>query len=294
MSAGGEGSSARKAGVLELAALLAAMCCVQAGAAFAQRLFPLVGPQGTTALRASMAALILLALRRPRIAGLSRKDILAIVTYGLALGSMNLLFYLAIARIPLGVAVTMEFAGPLVLSVMSHRRVADVLWLALATGGLLLLAPFQGHAGGLDPVGLALALGAGACWAIYILAGRLAGAALPGGAVAAGMAVAAVLVLPIGVLHAGGRLLHWDVLPLALLVAVLSSALPYSLEMFALPRVPRVTFSALMSLEPAIAALSGLLFLGQTLNIREFVAIGCIMTASAGAAIAYLKDAPAA
>jgi inner membrane transporter RhtA len=275
-------------GFAPIAALLVAMVSVQTGAALVQTLFPLIGPQGAIALRVSIAAALLLAVRRPRLAGLSGKALRAILAYGVALGGMNILFYLAIARIPLGVAVTLEFAGPLLLSVLSHRRWTDLVWLALAAFGLLLLAPIQGKLSGLDPAGMGLALAAGGCWALYIIAGKRAGAAVAG-ATTAGMVVAAALVFPIGLLHAGAALFQPRVLPIAALVAVLSSALPYSLEMYALGRVPRPTFGALMSLEPALATLSGFIVLGQAVTLKEGMAIACVMVASAGAAIAYLK-----
>lgn len=279
----------RSSSAVPLAFLVVAMCSVQTGAAIAQHLFPVVGPEGTTALRLSLAACLLLALRRPTLRGLTTAGRRAILTYGFALGGMNILFYLAIARIPLGDAVTVEFAGPLALAVLSHRKWMDIVWLALAAIGLMLLAPFgRGHTA-IDPMGLILALGAGGCWAVYIVSGQHAGAAYPGGATALGMLTAAILVFPVGLLRAGPMLFQPSLLPIAALIAVLSSALPYSLEMFALGRVPRPTYGAIMSLEPAVAALSGFIFLGQHLTTREGMAIACVMLASAGAAIAYLR-----
>ncbi|MGZ6012770.1 MAG: EamA family transporter [Caulobacteraceae bacterium] len=264
-------------------ALLGSMVSIQVGAALAQHLFPLVGAQGTTALRVGLAALILLAIRRPRLKGLRGRDLGALGLYGACLGLMNLCFYLALRTVPLGVAVAVEFTGPLVVAAASQRSRLDILWLVLAASGLLLLTPLGGQA--LDPMGLLLALGAGVFWGLYIPFGQAAARIGGGAATAFGMVVAAVIVIPFGVASAGMRLLDPAALPLALAVAVLSSALPYSLEMFALPRLPRATFGTLMSLEPAIGALSGFLLLGQQLSLRQGAAIAAIIAASAGAAL---------
>jgi inner membrane transporter RhtA len=265
-----------------VAALVAAMISIQVGAATAQSLFPLIGAQGATALRVALAAVILLAIRRPRLAGLTLVQARAILAYGAALGAMNLLFYLSLRTIPLGVAVAVEFVGPLALAAFSNRSRTDLAWLALAAAGLAALAPIGRTGGVLDPVGLALAAGAGLFWALYILFGQKAGAAAPGAATALGMVVAAVLVFPFGLAHAGAALFSPVVLPTALAVAVLSSALPYSLEMFALTRLPKASFGILMSLEPALGGLSGWLILNQHLTPRQGLAIGCIILASAG------------
>ena len=269
----------------QILALLGSMASIQVGAALAQRLFPVVGAPGTTALRVGLAALILLAIRRPSLKRLDRASWRALGLYGASLGLMNLCFYLALRTIPLGVAVAVEFIGPLVVAAASHRSRLDILWLALAAGGLLLLTPLGGQA--LDPVGLLLALAAGVFWGLYIVFGQAAGAIGEGAASALGMAVAALVVLPFGIASAGMRLADPALLPLGLTVAVLSSALPYSLEMFALTRLPRTTFGTLMSLEPAIGALSGLVLLGQHLSLRQGGAIAAIILASAGAAIRF-------
>lgn len=281
---------ARSGPATSILALLGSMCSIQIGAALAQHLFPIVGAPGTTALRVSLAALILLAIRRPSLR-LDRASWRALVLYGASLGLMNLCFYLALRTIPLGVAVAVEFIGPLVVAAASHRSRLDILWLALAAAGLLLLAPlgapFQ-SAGPLDPMGLLLALAAGVFWGLYILFGQQAGKIGEGAASALGMAIAALIVLPFGAASAGARLLDPHLLPLALTVAVLSSALPYSLEMFALTRLPRATFGTLMSLEPAIGALSGFVLLGQQLSLRQGAAIAAIIAASAGAALSLI------
>jgi inner membrane transporter RhtA len=271
-------------------ALLASMSSIQVGAALAQHLFPLVGAPGTTTLRVVLAALILLAIRRPSPRGLAGADLRALALYGASLGLMNLCFYLALRTVPLGVAVAVEFTGPLVVAAASHRSRLDIAWLALAAGGLALLAPWGGQA--LDPTGLLWALGAGLFWGLYILFGQAAGRIGEGAAAALGMTVAAIVVVPFGVLSAGARLLDPALLPLALAVAVLSSALPYSLEMFALTRLPRAPFGTLMSLEPAIGALLGYLLLGQHLSLRQGGAITAIILASGGAALGLIAARP--
>jgi inner membrane transporter RhtA len=271
-------------------AVVGSMVSIQVGAALAQHLFPRVGAPGTTALRVGLAALILLVIRRPSLKRLDGRDLRALGLYGASLGLMNLCFYLALRTIPLGVAVAVEFIGPLVVAAASHRTRLDILWLALAAGGLLLLAPLGGEA--LDPVGLLLALGAGVFWGLYILFGQAAGRIGEGAASALGMTVAALVVIPFGAASAGARLLEPALLPLGLTVAVLSSALPYSLEMFALTRLPRATFGTLMSLEPAIGALSGFLLLGQHLSLRQGGAIAAIIGASSGAALSLIAAKP--
>lgn len=267
-------------------AILGSMGSIQVGAALAQHLFPAVGAIGTTALRVCLAALILVAVRRPSWRGLDGAALRALGLYGAVMGLMNLCFYLALRTIPLGVAVAVEFVGPLVVAAASHRGKLDILWLVLATAGLLLLAPFGGQA--LDPTGLLLALAAGAFWGLYILFGQAAGRLGEASATTFGLVVAAMVVLPFGLASAGPRLLDPALLPLALAVAVLSSALPYSLEMFALTRLPRTTFGTLMSLEPAIGALSGWILLGQRLTLREGAAIVAVIAASAGAALSLI------
>jgi inner membrane transporter RhtA len=234
-------------------------------------------------------AAILLLIHRPPLTALAHGHLKAIALYGAALGAMNLLFYLSLRTIPLGVAVAVEFSGPLVVAALAQRSRLDILWLALAAAGLVALAPLSAGTSALDPVGLLYALGAGLFWALYILFGQKAGAAGQGAATAWGMTAAACVVVPFGVAHAGAALLSPAVLPLAAAVAVLSSALPYSLEMFALTRLPRVTFGTLMSLEPAVAALMGWLILGQHLTLRQEAAIACIIAASAGAAATLVR-----
>ncbi|WP_194165192.1 EamA family transporter [Deinococcus terrestris] len=263
--------------------LLVAMLSIQGGAAFAKSLFPTLGAAGTTGLRVTLAAAILGLVFRPRLRELPWAAWRAILPYGAALGLMNLTFYLSLTRLPLGLAVTLEFVGPLVLSLVLSRRVQDLGWVALAALGILLIAPRGGVGEGLDPIGVALALTAGAFWALYILAGGAVGRRVPGvTGVVAGMTVAAAVTLPFGIVQAGTGLLAPSALLAGLAVAVLSSALPYSLEMAALRAIPARVFGVLMSLEPAIAALSGLLFLGERLTLGQWLAMGCVIAASVG------------
>ena len=264
-------------------ALLLAMVSIQGGAAFAKTLFPTLGAAGPTTLRVTLAAALLSLVFRPRLRELSPGAWRAVLPYGAALGLMNLAFYLSLTRLPLGLAVTLEFVGPLVLALALSRRLQDFAWVALAALGIVLIAPHGGGEGALDPLGAGLALTAGAFWALYILAGGAVGRRVPGvTGVVAGMLVAALVTLPFGLLEAGSKLLAPSVLLAGLAVAVLSSALPYTLEMAALRALPARIFGVLMSLEPAIAALSGLLFLGERLTLPQGLAMLCVIAASAG------------
>lgn len=267
-----------------IALLVVAMVSIQSGASLAKHLFPLVGAEGTTTLRLVLGAIILSLVMQPWRAKLDLRKCQALLAYGLALGGMNLLFYMSLQRIPLGIAVALEFTGPLALALFSSRRPLDFVWVILAIVGLWMLLPTGATQSAIDPLGAALALAAGACWSLYIVFGQKAGAQHGRHTVALGTWVAVLLVLPIGVWRAGSDLLNVDLLPIALGVAVLSSALPYSLEMVALTRLPARTFSVLMSMEPAIAALCGLAFLGEKLLWGQWLAVGAIILASAGAA----------
>jgi len=266
-----------------VAMVLAAAGSLQVGAAFAVTLFDDLGPGGAAFLRLLLAAIVLLALWRPRVRGHSMADLRIAAAFGLALGLMNWSIYEAMDRIPLGVAVTIEFWGPLAVAVVGSRRALDLLWVALAALGIVLLASPGG--GGIDAGGVVLALLAGGCWAAYIGLSARTGQAFPGGTgLAIAMAVGAVVVLPAGIAQGGAALVHPGLLASALVVALASSVLPYSLELEALRRLPGAVFGVLMSLEPAVAALAGLAVLGQALVPREWAAIGLVVTASAGAA----------
>ncbi|NEA99305.1 EamA family transporter [Streptomyces sp. SID13726] len=262
--------------------VLAGAVSVQFASAFAALLFPRAGALGTVALRAAFAAVLLLAVTRPRLRGHSRADWAVVTGFGVALGGMNILFYQSIDRIPLGAAVTVEVLGPLLLSVLASRRATGLLWAALALTGVFLLG--RGDFGVLDGAGVGFALGAGAMWAAYILLNARAGARflrLDGLAIA--MSVAALVSLPLGIGASGTALLEPGVLGLGLAIAILGSGVPYTLELLALRRLPAATFAVLMSLAPALAALAGYLVLDQGLTLSQCAAIGLVVAASAGA-----------
>ncbi len=264
--------------------LLVAMLSIQVGASMAKSLFPAVGATGATSLRLALATLVLVAVFRPWRARVTRRQWPRLLCYGGALGAMNLLFYKSLETVPLGIAVALEFTGPLAVALLGSRHLRDVAWVVLAVVGLVLLVPEQGMRP-LDPLGAAYALGAGACWAMYIVSGQKAGHEHGPQTVAIGSCIAAALAVPFGVAHAGAALLAPALLPVALAVALLSTAIPYSLEMVALTKMPARTFGILMSLEPAIAALCGLLFLHERLSLLQWLAIAAIIVASAGAAM---------
>jgi inner membrane transporter RhtA len=270
--------------------LLVAIASIQCGASLAKSLFPALGAAGTSALRLAFATGILAAIWRPwrlRRENLSAKGLRAIVAYGLSLGAMNLSYYLALERLALGLTVALEFTGPLAVALLGSRRLLDVAWAILAGAGIVLILPLTSAASaGVDPVGAVLALIAGACWALYIVLGQHAGAHAHSGTVTSiGMLVAAALVLPFGIWDAGTKLLEPRLLPLGFGVAVLSSALPYSLEMIALKNLPARNFGILLSLSPAMAALSGLVLLDERLSTLQWIAIGCIVAASLGSSV---------
>jgi inner membrane transporter RhtA len=254
----------------------------QFGAAVATLLFPRVGALGVVTLRLAISAVVLLAACRPAIRGRRRADWLVVCAFGVALAGMNLLFYQAISRIPLGAAVTLEVLGPLVLSVLASRGAARWLWAALALTGVVLLG--RGGFGGLNPTGAAFALAAGALWAAYIpLSARTGARFARVEGLALAVSIGALLSLPLGLASAGTALFHPMTLVLGASVALLSSMLPYSLELLSLRRLPAATFAVLMSLMPAIAALAGCLVLGQAISLTEAVAIALVVSASIGA-----------
>ena len=262
-----------------------AVGCFQLGAAIAKGLFDSVGPAGAVFLRVGFAALILLLMWRPRLGGYARSDYGLAIVFGLALAGMNFAFYSALERIPLGVAVTLEFAGPLTVAVAGSRRLLDLLLVILAAAGILLLAPLNLFGSvDLDPVGVALALLAGTLWGSYILLSSRTGRVFPGGTgLAIAMCVGALALVPVGVAQAGYALLDPSVLLVGFGVAMLSSAVPYSMEMEALRKLPARVFGVLMSLEPAVAALVGFVVLGETLGLRALAAVVLVTTAAAGA-----------
>ena len=274
-------------GVPPTALVMFGVFSVQLGAAIAKNLFDSLGPGGTVFLRMAFAALVLVVLVRPRLGGHDRNAYLVAGLFGLALALMNLSLYLAIDRIPLGVAVTLEFVGPLGVAVAGSRRLLDLLWVMLAAAGILLLAPLGAFGGtDLDPVGVALALFAGCLWASYILLSARTGSAFPGGTgLVIALCVGTVVLAPFGIAGAGYSLLDPKLLLAGFGVAMLSSAIPYSLELEALRKIPTRVFGVLMSLEPAVAALVGLFVLGERLGTRAVVAVAFVTVAAAGASL---------
>ncbi|TAM85449.1 MAG: EamA family transporter [Jatrophihabitans sp.] len=265
--------------------LLGSISSVQFGAAFATQLFSRTGPGGVVFLRLGLSAVILLAVARPRWRGRSRADLRAVIAFGFVLGGMNWSFYEALDRLPLGVAVTIELLGPLTVAVAGSRRPLDLLWVALAAGGVVLLA-LRGDVHGVTALGLVFVLIAATCWGLYILLSKRVGAAfaqLDGLALALG--VGTVLVLPAGVIDGGSALGTPVVLGGGLLVALLSSLIPYSLEIVALRRLAPSVFGLLMSVEPAAAAIAGVVVLGQPVTVVLVVAMVLVITASVGTTI---------
>jgi inner membrane transporter RhtA len=271
--------------LLSALSLLAGQLFFNLGAAVAKNLFPVVGVEGMTAYRVGFSALILLAVFRPWRSPLSRADVLNLLVFGVAMGMMNLLIYKAFYLIPIGVAVAIEVTGPLTVALLGSRRPADFFAIALAGVGLWLLLPLAPGPGHLDPLGIAYALGAAGCWALYIVFGKRSSSLQGGRSVAWAMLVASFLVVPLGIGHAGATLLAPAVALTGLLVAVLSSAVPYSLEIVALRKLPQAVFGLLVSAAPAISALTAALVLGEHLNRVQWIAIGFIVAASALSAV---------
>jgi inner membrane transporter RhtA len=260
--------------------LFLAMASIHSGAAIAKGLFDQVSPFGMVSLRLGLGAAVLLLLNRPRWRHHTWQDYRLLAWLGLSMGVMNAALYHAISYIPIGVAVTLEFIGPLGVALAHSRRGMDWLWVAMAAGGVALLAPIGGS---LHPVGVGLALLSGGCWAAYILLSAQVGKVFPGSdGVAMAMTAGAIAIVPFGVASEGLNLLNPHILLMGLLVAILSSALPYSLEMSALRRLPVKVFGVLMSVEPAIASCIGLLILGEQLSLRMVIAIVLVSLASAG------------
>lgn len=270
---------------LPVAVILIAMLSIQSGASLAKSLFPLVGAPGVTALRIVLGTAILVVIFKPWRLRFKKEQRLPLLFYGLSLGAMNYLFYLSIQTIPLGIAVALEFTGPLAVALFSSRRPVDFIWVVLAVLGLWFLLPLGQSVSEIDLTGAALALGAGACWAVYILTGQRAGEEHGPATVALGSLIAAIVFVPIGMAQATESIWQWSVMPIGLAVAVLSTALPYSLEMIALTRLPTRIFGTLMSMEPALAAISGMVFLGETLTLTQTLALCSIIAASMGSTL---------
>jgi inner membrane transporter RhtA len=270
---------------------MAAACSVQGGAAVAKSLFPELGPSGVVFLRLLFGSAALWAIARPQLRGRPGRDLRLLAALGVVLVSMNLAFYESVARLPLGIAVTVEFLGPLAVAILGSRRPVDLLWVGLAGSGVALLA--QGGGTAVRPLGIALAATAGLFWALYILLSVRVGRAFPGaGGLAPAMALGAVLAAPWGIISAGHHLRDPQLVGAAVGVGLLSSALPWSLELEALRRLPPHVFSVVLSLEPAVAALAGVVFLHEHLHTRAWMAIALVVLASAGAAGRYTPPGP--
>ncbi|WP_285058206.1 EamA family transporter [Pedobacter ginsengisoli] len=280
-----------KINIPPLPAVLGAIVSVQAGAAIAKGLFPALGATGTASVRIGLSALILLAVNRPNLKRLNKAQWRAVIPYGLCLGAMNMIFYMSLERIPLGLAVTLEFIGPLLLAVAGSRRLIEFLWVLLAAAGIAFIAPWSEKS--IDLIGALMALLAGGFWAGYIVLGRRTSKILDGGqAVTIGMVFATMIVLPFGI--AGGGLSNFTPIMIfsGAALALLSSAIPFTLEINAMRKIPAQTFSILMSLEPAVAALCGLIFLQELLTFYEWMAVALVVIASAGATLTKNKKIP--
>ena len=262
-----------------------------AGTSLAKGLFPFVGAEGTTTYRLVFSTLLLMAFWRPWRRAWTWADVPILVLFGATLGLMNLLFYNAIKTVPFGLAIAVEFTGPLAVALWSSKKPLDFVWIVLAVAGMGLILPLGNASGAdmqaaaIDPVGIAYALGAGACWAVYIVVGQRVADRIGAFATPMGMLVAALLVTPVGISVAGSSLLNPEWMLAGLGIALLSSAIPYSLEMYSLKHLPKQTFSILLSLEPAVGALAGWLVLSEQLSMQQLGAIGLIMAASMGSAM---------
>ena len=276
-------SSDRHGIIIGAVAIVVSQAAQNAGASFGKHLFPIVGAEGVATLRIGLAACVLLAVTRPWRRPIGRAQVIPTVLYGATMGGMSLLIYLAIARIPIGIAVAIEVTGPLMIVLLGSRRLLDFVWLIVAACGLLLLLPLDTSAP-LDMIGVLYAAGAAACWALYVVFGRMVSGPLGSRAVAWGMCAATVFVAPVGIAHAGSSLFEPTILAAGLGVAILSSAVPYSLEMLAMG-LPAKLVGIFLSAAPAIAALMGYLILGEELSWVQWAAIGCIVLASAGSAV---------
>jgi inner membrane transporter RhtA len=262
------------------------MASIQFGASQAKQLFSVLGVAGTSTLRLLFSSLIMVTIFRPWKTKLTKDMVKGILLYGGPLGLMNFSFYLALQRIPLGIAVALEFLGPLSVAIFSSKKRIDYLWALLAGMGIILLLPKETATQTLDPIGMFLAVVSGGFWALYIIFGKRAGNNLKGEVASSlGMLVAGLIVLPIGIAIDGSKLLNLSAMPLAIMVAVFGSALPYTLEMFALKKLPTHTFGVLMSLGPALAALMGIFFLAESLTVGQWLAIVCVIISSLGSTL---------
>jgi len=273
-----------KINIPPIPAVLLSIISVQCGAAIAKGLFPEIGSAATASLRIGLSAIILIIAFRPNLFKLNIKQWKYVILYGLSLGAMNMIFYMAIERIPIGLGVTLEFVGPLLLAIFSSKRLIDFVWVILAVIGIALIAPWTTN--GINITGVLLALLAGGFWAAYIiLGGRISKIMRGGEAVAVGMLFATILILPFGIFSGGLTQLSPKLLGLGAALALLSSAIPFTLEIKALKQLPARTFSILMSMEPAMASLAAFVFLKEYLSFTECIAVACVVIASAGSSI---------
>jgi inner membrane transporter RhtA len=283
--------------VLPVMAVIAAMASFQIGAALAKTLFPAVGPQGAATLRLCLGAAMLMAIARPWRGWPRHSPLLPVLGLGLSMAAVILMFFQALNRLPLGVAMALQFLGPLGIAVFGSRRPADLIWAVLAAGGVWCLVDAGPATIRLDPIGVAWALGAAVGWASYILCGRAASASFGTSTAALAVSVAAILTLPVGVHHAGSSLFSLALIPMALLMALFSSAIPFSLELYALRGMPARTFAVFMCVEPAFGVLSGLLILNERLAWAQIGGVAVVIIAAAGAAWSSAdekrRDAPA-
>lgn len=269
-------------------AVLLAIISVQCGAAIAKTLFPALGAAGTASIRIGVSAIILLLAYRPNLKTITKEQWKVVIPYGFSLGAMNLIFYFSIKRIPIGLAVTLEFIGPLLLAIIGSKRLMDYFWVVLAAIGILLIAPWTNER--LDSLGVIFALLAGALWAAYIVfGGKISKILNEGTAVSTGMLLAAILVLPFGIFENGLANLTPRLFGMGFALALLSSAIPFTLEMKALGKLPPRTFSILMSLEPAAASICAFIFLNENLSFYEILAVVCVVVASAGSTLTSKK-----
>ncbi len=264
--------------------LVLGMISLQGGASLAKSLFAEIGSEGVTAMRLGISALLLTLFFKPWKHQFNRENLRYLFAYGISLGFMNFLFYQSLQTLPIGIAVALEFTGPLAVALYSSRRRMDFVWLGFIVLGLYFLLP-RGEADHIDLVGALYALGAGVCWAIYIIYGQKAGFYYGSATAPVGTIISAAIFFPVGLIKSGTVIFTPSILPLAFAVALFSSAIPYALEMIALTRLPRKTFGALASLEPAVGALSGLIFLGEALTLMQWCALGAIIIAAAGVAL---------
>lgn len=271
--------------VLPYLALFGAILILPLGTSFAKQLFPTVGAAGTAAYRVGFSALLLLLVWRPWRRAWTRADLITVSLYGAAIGFMNLFFYLSIKTIPLGVALAIEFLGPLGVALYHSRRLSHLVWVALAVVGLALLLPLHGGAKALDPIGMLYALIAAAFWAAYIVFGQRAAHLHPGDTVAIGMTAGTLMIAPIGIAGAGMAWFSPEFLMLGFVAAVLSSTIPYSLDIIALRGVPKQTFGVLVAFEPAIGAIAGAILLAEALSVTQWLAIACIVAAGIGSVV---------